>query len=364
MHPPIKGKILVVEDSPVQAEMIRRMLINFGHRVIVAIDGEQAVNLARAEMPDLILLDIILPIMNGYAVIDQLQLSKITREIPVIFLTSMDTQEDEEKGLQHGAVDYVTKPVKPDILRARVQTHLELHEAHKHLEDENHFLEAEVDKRMKENELVQNVTIRALARLAEIRDNETGPHILRTSIYVKTLAQILRDSPKFKHQLNDHSIHVLAKSAPLHDIGKVGIPDAILRKPGRLTPLEWTIMRTHAQLGAHAIEQAEEDTETSLDFLTCSKEIAHWHHEKWDGSGYPDGLKWDEIPLSAQLMAVADVFDALISKRVYKPGFSYDETRSIMAAGAGGHFNPIIIQAFLDHYDQFVTIAEEHQEQQ
>jgi len=356
----VQPKILVIEDSPVQAEMIRRALASAGYQAIVAPDGGVGLAKAKSEQPDLILLDIVMPVLNGYAVIDLLRSSDATKEIPVIFLTGMDAAKDEEKGLALGAVDYITKPINDAILLARVNTHLKLKSAGDWLKNQNTFLESEVDRRMKENELVQTITIRALARLAEIRDNETGNHIIRTSLYVKTLAKLLQRNPKFTLSLPDETIELLAKSAPLHDIGKVGVPDSILLKPGKLTEMEWIVMRTHAQLGAQALELAEKDAQTSVQFLRMAKEIAHWHHEKWDGTGYPDGLKWSEIPLSAKLMAVADVFDALVSKRVYKPAFSFEEAKEIMLQGRGHHFDPDILDAFISNFDKFTDIAEKY----
>jgi putative two-component system response regulator len=293
---------------------------------------------------------------------DVLKSNSQTHDIPVIFLTAMDSTHDEEKGLELGAVDYITKPIRPMIVLARVHTHLELKRARDVLRNQNSYLEAEISRRMKENELIQDVTIRALARLAEIRDQETGYHILRTSLYVKLLAEILQKKSKFNAQLSDETIKILTKSAPLHDIGKVGIPDEILRKPGKLTPHEWGIMQTHAELGARAIELAEKDSETTLEFLGLAKEIAHWHHERWDGTGYPDGLKGDEIPLSAKLMAIADVFDALVSKRIYKAAFTFEQARILIADGRSSHFDPDLVDAFIENYEKFVGIAIAHRD--
>jgi putative two-component system response regulator len=355
--------ILVVDDNPDNMTVVSDIL-SPAFNVLVANSGARALQIVTQEpRPDLILLDIMMPEMDGYAVLALLKSNPHTRDIPVIFLTAMDSTEDEERGLTLGVVDYITKPIRPPILLARVQTQLELKKARDILKNENAYLESEVTKRMKENELIQDVSIRALARLAEIRDQETGNHILRTSLYVKELARILQNDPRYANFLTDRTITLLTKSAPLHDIGKVGIPDEILRKPGKLNDEEWAVMKTHAQLGAHAIELAEKDTETSLDFLAFAKEIAHWHHEKWDGTGYPDGLKFDEIPLSAKLMAIADVFDALVSKRVYKEAFSYELTRKIIEDGRGTHFDPNLVDAFLANYDRFIKIAEVYRDE-
>ena len=281
---------------------------------------------------------------------------------PSFFLTALDDAVDEERGLLLGAVDYITKPIKPTVLLARVRAQLDVKLAREWMRNQNVVLEAEVERRMRENDLTQQVSIRALAHLAEVRDPETGNHILRTQGYVRRMALGLQQHPRFASTLTDSYISLLARSAPLHDIGKVGIPDAILLKPGKLTEDEWTIMKTHAKLGSDAIEQAERDIQMPLAFLSAAKEIAHWHHEKWDGSGYPDGLVGDAIPIAARLMAVADVFDALISQRVYKAAFTYADASAIIAKGRGKHFDPDVTDAFLMGFDDFVDIAERYRE--
>jgi putative two-component system response regulator len=357
-----KPVVLVVDDNPDNMTVVSDIL-SPDYLVLVANSGARALEIVTQDpIPDLILLDIMMPEMDGYAVMDVLKSNSQTHDIPVIFLTAMDSTHDEEKGLELGAVDYITKPIRPMIVLARVHTHLELKRARDVLRNQNSYLEAEISRRMKENELIQDVTIRALARLAEIRDQETGYHILRTSLYVKLLAEILQKKSKFNAQLSDETIKILTKSAPLHDIGKVGIPDEILRKPGKLTPHEWGIMQTHAELGARAIELAEKDSETTLEFLGLAKEIAHWHHERWDGTGYPDGLKGDEIPLSAKLMAIADVFDALVSKRIYKAAFTFEQARILIADGRSSHFDPDLVDAFIENYEKFVGIAIAHRD--
>lgn len=350
--------LLVVDDIPENLSVMGELLQDAGYRVRVANSGRSALRYAALEpVPDLILLDVMMPEMNGYAVLEQLHREPLTRDIPVIFLTALNDARDEEFGLGLGAVDYITKPIKPAVVLARVRTQLQAKLARDWLHDQNAVLEAEVARRMADNELIQTVGIRALAHLAEIRDTETGNHILRTQGYVQALAMRLQAHPRFSATLTDHAIRLLARSAPLHDIGKVGIPDAILLKPGPLTPDEWAVMKTHAELGARAIEHAERDIDQPVEFLSLAKEIAHWHHERWDGTGYPDGLAGDAIPLSARLMALADVFDALISPRVYKPPIPFAEARGIITDGRGRHFDPDIVDAFQDIYDQFVAIA-------
>jgi putative two-component system response regulator len=354
--------ILLVDDEPANLTVLTHLLRPV-YQVRAANSGENALRAATSEpRPDLILLDIMMPGMDGYRVLERLRHHPVTADIPVIFLTAMAGTDDEERGLQLGAADYLVKPIKPALVLARVRTQLEAKHTRDWLKDKNAILEAEVARRMAENDLTQRVSIRALAHLAETRDSETGNHILRTQHYVRALALRLRQHPRFSACLDSRTIDLLTKSAPLHDIGKVGIPDSILQKPGPLTPEEWVIMKTHSRLGSDAIEQAEADVEQPIDFLVLAKEIAHWHHERWDGKGYPDGRVGEHIPVSARLMAVADVFDALISPRVYKPAMRYGEARDIIAAGRGSQFDPDIVAAFLAGFAAMTAIADHYQE--
>ena len=357
-----RATILIVDDAVENLHFLSALL-HPQYRVLAATSGERCLHIATSALkPDLILLDVLMEGMDGYAVLATLRANAATRDIPVIFLTALNDALDEERGLFLGAVDYITKPIVGAVLMARVRTQLEVKEARDWMRNQNTMLEAEVARRMHENDLTQQVSIRALAHLAEVRDPETGNHILRTQGYVQRMATGLQSHPRFTAKLTDNYISLLARSAPLHDIGKVGIPDAILLKPGKLTADEWAIMKTHAKLGSDAIEQAERDIQMPLAFLSAAKEIANWHHERWDGSGYPDGLIGDAIPISARLMAVADVFDALISQRVYKAAFTYEDARVIIAEGRGKHFDPDVTDAFLIGFDDFVDIAERYKE--
>ncbi|MGY3903526.1 response regulator [Aeromonas lusitana] len=357
-HPHQPATILVVDDTPDNL-MLMADLLRDKYRVKVATNGEKALRILQGDpLPDLILLDIMMPGLSGLQVAERLQQETRTRHIPIIFLTAMAAMENEIQGLALGAVDYITKPISPPRVLARVDTQLKIKAATDFLRDQNDFLEQEVRRRTREVMAIQEVTIQAMASLAETRDNETGNHIRRTQHYVKLLAELLRDHPRFRHFLNDEAIHLLFKSAPLHDIGKVGIPDHILLKPGRLTKEEFEVMMTHTTLGRDAIQRAEDQLGMSVDFLRLAKEIAYSHQEKWDGSGYPEGLAGDAIPISARLMAVADVYDALISRRVYKPGMPHEEAVDIIRQGGGWHFDPDVCAAFLSATDEFKAIAD------
>lgn len=351
-----RNVILIVDDAPENLLLLSELL-QPRYRVIAATSGHGCLALAREHVPDLILLDIMMPGMDGFSVLAALRDDARTEAIPVIFLTAMADAEAEEFGLDLGAADYVTKPIKPTVLLVRVRNQLDIKKAREWMASQNSALEKEVARRMRENDLTQLASIRALAHLAETRDPETGNHIMRTQGYVRKLAEKLSTFDQFAAKLTPTYIDLLARSAPLHDIGKVGIPDHVLLKPGRLDAAEMAIMMTHSAMGSAAIEQAERDVEEPLPFLAVAKEIARWHHEKWDGSGYPDGLAGEQIPLSARIMAVADVFDALISKRIYKEALGFDGARSIIAAGRGRHFDPDAADAFLSAYEEFVQIA-------
>lgn len=350
--------ILIIDDSPENLTVLGELLQGAGYRVKVANAGATGLRFAVQEpRPSLILLDIMMPMMDGYEVLLHLRDNPITRDTPVIFLTANDSDADEERAFNDGIADYIVKPIKPAVVLARVRSQLLVRQARHWLQDQNQALEAEVARRMRENELIQAVSIRALAHLAETRDNETGNHIQRTQSYMRLLATRLSRHPRFSATLDNNYIESLARSAPLHDIGKVGIPDHILLKPGKLTPDEWEIMKTHTTLGFDAITLAERDIRTSVAFLAQAKEIVRSHHERWDGTGYPDGLAGDAIPISARLMAMADVFDALISRRVYKEALPFTSVRSIIAEERGRLFDPDIADAFLADCSEFEAIA-------
>lgn len=365
--------ILIADDIP-SNQLLLQDLLEPAYRVQAASNGREVLDyLQQGGGADLILMDVMMPVMDGYEACRRVKADPATRDIPVIFLTSLESATDETEGLALGAEDFIHKPYSPAVVLARVRNHLALAQARRDLELHNRELGRLVAERTREvvhksEELAhrdrqvistQQATITALCALAEARDNETGNHILRTQHYVQHLAESLRDHPRFRDQLDDEVIRKLYKSAPLHDIGKVATPDAILCKPGKLTPEEWEVMKRHCQAGRDALAQAvwtmEEQDGT---FLHYAMEIAYSHHERWDGTGYPQGLAGESIPMSARLMAVADVYDALISKRVYKEAFSHDQALDIMAQGRGSQFDPDVVGVLLDDPGRFRSIAD------
>lgn len=376
MVPNNEKTVLVVDDTKENLTVIGELL-EPTYRVRLALSGERALKVAQLDpRPDLILLDVMMPEMDGYAVLERLRGIPGTRDIPVIFVTAMNAMEDEERGLRLGAVDYVTKPIRPAILLARVNTHIELKQARDWLEDQNGYLESVVKRRTWENELIKDISLNALAMLAAKRDNETGNHLQRTRSYVEALMLRLCDQPRFKTHLGPAQRAMIAKATPLHDIGKVGIPDHILLKPGRLTANEFETMKCHAQIGSDALADAiqrvlgrdaemlkAEREDSPLAFLEVARQIAIGHHERWDGSGYPAGLAGDEIPVCARLMALADVYDAMISRRHYKGPIPVSEVVQTIAAGSGTHFDPDIVDAFLGLQEQFAEISSRYDDE-
>lgn len=352
-----KATILVIDDTPENLSLMQRLLRDL-YTLKSANNGVRGLEIAQTDPPpDLILLDVMMPGMNGYEVCEQLQKNPKTADIPVIFLSARSELEDEGKCFALGAVDYITKPVHPATCMARLRTHLALKATADFLRDKNAFLESEVAKRTRQVDAIQDVTIQAMASLAEARDADTGNHIQRTQHYVRALAWKLSSHPRFRDFLSVANVTMLFRSAPLHDIGKSGIPDRILLKKGRLTSEEFEVMKSHTTLGRDAIARAEAAFGLNLPFLAMAKDISYSHQEKWDGSGYPQGLKGDAIPIPARLMALADVYDALISRRAYKESLSHVEAVEIIKTASGQHFDPDVVQAFVQIHQQFYAIA-------
>lgn len=344
-----KPRILIVDDIWVNIVILENLLAK-DYDVSVACSGADALDIVSGEeIPDLILLDIMMPELDGYEVCRRLKKDIATRDIPVIFATALTEIDEEAKGLALGAVDYITKPFSLELVEARVKNQLELKRHRDHLEEL-------VRERTLELEITQEVTIECMASLAECRDPETGGHIKRTQNYIQALAAKMSDHPKYRAHLDDNTIKLLYKSAPLHDIGKVAIRDSIFLKPGKLTDEEFDTMKKHTTYGRDTIQAAAAKLGRDS-FLFYAAEIAYTHQEKWDGSGYPQGLQGEGIPISGRLMAVADVYDALISKRVYKKPFTHAEAVNIILEGKGSHFDPDIVDAFMIIQEDFRQIA-------
>ena len=332
-----KQSVLVVDDIPENIDLLTEVLCADYH-IRVATSGEKALKIIYSDKPpDLILLDIMMPGLSGFEICRRLKANPDRRRIPIIFVTAMTSIEDEERGLALGAVDYITKPISPPIVRARVRTHLALY-------DQSRELEHMVRQRTHELITTRQQIIRRLGRAAEFKDNETGNHVLRMSHYSRVIAEA--------HGLGKEAADIVFNTAPMHDIGKIGIPDSILLKPGKLDAEEWEIMRQHPLMGAEIIGRHDNE------LLETARTISLSHHEKWDGSGYPRGLKGEDIPLVGRIVAIADVLDALLSKRPYKPAFSVEHSLELMEAESGRHFDPALIQALKKAFPEILRIKE------
>ena len=347
--------IMAVDDTPANLKLLQEMLQAKGYRVLAFPRGKMALNAAAKSPPDLILLDINMPEMNGFEVCERLKADEALKDIPVLFISALSETTDKVKAFSVGGVDYVTKPFQYEEVQARVETHLRLRRMQIELEKHNLHLEALVKEKVREISDSQLATIVALAKLAESRDDTTGKHIEHTQVLCKLLAAKLREYPRFGDSINDSFVENIFHASSLHDIGKVGIPDAILLKPGKLFPEGFEIMKTHAAIGANTL-QAARGKYTRNSFLNMGIAIARSHHEKWDGSGYPDGLKGEDIPISARIMAVADVYDALRSKRPYKPAFTHAKSCEIILEGADLRFDPAVIDAYKSLESEFAEI--------
>jgi len=324
---PSSHTVLIIDDTPDNIDVIAGILRPF-YKLKAATNGERGLSIARSmPAPDIILLDVMMPDMDGYEVLRRLQTDPVTRSIPVIIVSALSEHEDEYKGLEMGAVDYITKPVAPRIVEARIRTHLSLHRASKELE-------RKVQERTEELQRTRLEVIRRLGRAAEFRDNETGFHVIRMSHHARLLALAANTGEDWAD--------LLFNAAPMHDVGKIGIPDSILLKPGKLDAGEWEIMKTHSAIGAEIIGQDQSD------LMRLSRLIALNHHEKWDGSGYPEKLHGEDIPLAARIVAVADVFDALTSERPYKRAWSVEEATNYIKKERGKHLDPNLVDIFSD----------------
>ena len=344
-------RILVVDDEDRNLRLMKALLAPLGYAVELARDGEEAITKATESPPDLILLDVMMPKLDGFEVARRLKKGAATRIIPIVMVTALDNVGDRVRALDAGADDFLAKPVDKTELRARVRTLLKVKAYNDHMRDYQRELEAEVAKRtaaleqaFQEIKKASLETIYRLSRAAEYKDEETGAHILRMSHYSAAVAR--------KLGLSDHDVESILYAAPLHDIGKIGIPDRILLKPGKLDPDEWEIMKQHTIIGGRILEHS------SAAVIKLGETIALAHHEKWDGSGYPRGLASEQIPLAGRITAIADVFDALTSKRPYKEPFSVEKSFAIIRDGRGTHFDPAIVDAFFSITDEILAIKE------
>ncbi|PKO35467.1 MAG: two-component system response regulator [Betaproteobacteria bacterium HGW-Betaproteobacteria-7] len=332
-----KQCILVVDDTPDNIDLLSSILAD-DYRIRVATSGEKALKIVYSdEPPDLILLDIMMPGLSGLEICRRLKANPDRRRIPIIFVTAMTSIEDEQLGLATGAVDYITKPISPAIVKARIRTHLALY-------DQSRELERMVRQRTVELMTTRQQIIRRLGRAAEFKDNETGNHVLRMSHYARLIAEA--------HGLGSEAADIIYCTSPMHDIGKIGIPDAILLKPGKLDAEEWKIMQQHPLMGAEIIGKHDNE------LLETARVIAISHHEKWDGSGYPLGLKGEDIPLEGRIVAIADVFDALLSLRPYKPALPLEQALHYLESQSGRHFDPQLIGAFEKAMPEILRIRE------
>ena len=352
-----KPTILVVDDTSANLTLLSHLLAG-QYRVVLANCGEKCLMLAAATPPpDLILLDVTMPDLDGYDACRRLKADAKTRDIPIIFLTARSDPGDEEFGLDLGAVDYIAKPFSGRVVLARLKAHLALKAQADLLRNRSMDLEERVRVRGLEVTTAQEAAILAMASIAETRDSDTGNHIRRTQDYVRALAVRLRDHPDYAQYLSAACIERLYQSAPLHDIGKVAIPDRVLLKTGAYTAEEFEVMKQHTLLGHVAISRAEKWVGANLEFLSTAKEIACGHHERWDGSGYPFGLAGKAIPISARLMAVADVYDALVSRRIYKASMAHEAAMALIAESGGSHFDPEMVRAFVAIGEEVRDIA-------
>ncbi len=341
-----KITILCVDDTPTNLYLLVELL-KTTYRVKTATNGLQALQIVAASPPDLILLDIMMPGMDGLEVCRRLKADPVCMAVPILFLTAKTQVEDEAHGLSLGAADYIHKPISPPILLARVHHHLQIKKYNDLLRNRNHWLEEEVSRRISELNRMQEATIHVITSLAEFRDEETGNHVRRTQEYIRLIAENLQKLPEHAEYLTAARTAQIVTSAPMHDVGKIAIPDSVLLKPGRLTAEEFEIMKLHTIRGYEILSQAKKNLGETGGFLEIAQQIARSHHEKWDGSGYPDGLVRADIPLAARMMAVADVYDAVRSERPYKKAQSHEQAITILRESRGSHFDSQIVDVFL-----------------
>lgn len=360
-----QATILVVDDNDLNRDMLHRRLAKEGYQVLLAENGHIALDALASNTVDLVLLDIMMPELDGYEVLKRMKADKDLRGVPVIIITAVDDLESTVKCIELGAEDYLPKPFNPVLLRARIGASLEkkrLHDIeHKYrsqIEHRNLRLSDRVREQIREITSAQLGAIFAMSKLAESRDPETGEHLDRMREYCRVLALNMRGLPKYADVIDQDFIDNIYAASPLHDIGKVGVPDAILCKPGKLSDEEWVTMKTHPIVGAETLREVDRQHPGNA-FVKTGVEIAEAHHEKWNGTGYPFGLAGEEIPLVARILALGDVYDALTSKRCYKDAFTPEQACEIIVNDRGEHFDPDVVDAFLATEDEFARIRSE-----
>lgn len=341
--------ILIVDDIPQNIELLEAYLVPYGYEIVTAANGAEALEKLASHPIDLILLDVMMPVMDGFEVARRVRQNDTMRLLPIILVTALRETEDRVKGIEAGCDDFISKPVDKSELVARVRSLLKVKAYNDLLANYKKELEIEVGKRTEELKHAMETitaasleTIHRLSTAAEYKDEDTGLHIKRMSLYSAAVAK--------RMGLDEHTVQTILYAAPMHDIGKIGIPDNILLKPGKHDAAEWEIMKQHTLIGAEILKDSD------AEFIKMGEVIARSHHEKWDGSGYPDGLKGTEIPIAGRITAIADVFDALVSKRPYKEAFSLEKSLEIIKDGRGTHFDPEVLDAFFAIEDEILAI--------
>ncbi len=351
-------KILIVDDNETNLKILDLILSKEGYNVETTANPTEVLCDCDSKCHDLILLDINMPEMDGFALCKALKENECTKKTPIIFVSALSDTENVVNGFAIGAVDYITKPFRADEVKARVNTHIHLRELQIELENQNHVLEERVAEQVQKISDTQMETIFSLAKLAQSRDDETGQHLERVQEYCLILSEQLAADSAYKDIVTPEFIKNIVSASPLHDIGKVGISDLILLKPGKLTDQEFANMKTHTVIGAETLESVDTKFGDNA-FIQMGKVIARSHHERWDGRGYPDNLSGEQIPLAARIMSIADVYDAISTKRVYKDAFPHEKCVEIIQEGHGTQFDPELVEAFLKVHDKFCDVRRE-----
>ncbi len=341
-----RNTLLLVDDIPANLKVLVSYLQNFNFKVRIAQDGEDALQQVSYAKPDLILLDVMMPKIDGFETCRCLKQNPETQNIPVIFMSALNDTFDKVAGFEAGGVDYITKPFQHEEVLARVNTHLTLKHLREQVAEQNTFLEQRVKQRTQELDAIRLHVIRSLGRAAEYRDNETGRHVIRMSKCAARLAKAL--------DLDDDACEMILNASPMHDVGKIGIPDHILLKPGKLEPDEWSVMKTHATIGEEILSGNDSE------LLKTAALIARTHHERWDGSGYPEGLKGDDIPLISRIVSICDVFDALLSRRPYKEPWELSTVLDYINNNSGILFDPHLVELFNQCLDDILEIQQQY----